>query len=90
MILHIIQAEDTALTTCLRYMAEQDTLLLCGDAVNLLLQVKWQQALAQRNVLLLQDDVEARGLGDLLANYCCITQQGFVQQTLLNSKVITW
>lgn len=90
MILHIIQTADTALISCLRYMAEQDTLLLRGDAVNLLLQTQWQQAVAQRNVLLLQDDVEARGLGDLLVNYSGIAQQAFVQQTLLHSKVISW
>ena len=100
MILHHIQTSvstDNALTTCLRYIHNNDCLLLSGDAVNGLLQVHWQLALRPYSVFVLQDDVQARGLighFNLLtqshANITLINYTQFVAQTLEHDKVITW
>ncbi|MCE9678482.1 sulfurtransferase complex subunit TusB [Shewanella sp. AS1] len=93
MILHTLQENadyEAALRCCLRYIAPQDTLLLYGDAINLLLQTHWQNQLAQTQVLLLKDAVKARGLTDYLHSYKQITSAEFVEQTLLHSKVISW
>lgn len=93
MILHIVQysaAQDSALGTCLGYIQPQDTLLLLGDGVNSLLLQKWQQALADIQISLLEQDVIARGLQTRLSQYKQLSQAEFVQYTLTHAKVITW
>lgn len=93
MILHMIQDsanQDAALACCLRYSRLDDTLLLSGDSVNALLQPDWQKQLANRKLLLLKSDVDARGLSKRLSQYQHISQQEFVSQTMIHSKVISW
>ncbi|GGP40503.1 sulfurtransferase TusB [Shewanella algicola] len=102
MILHHIQTSastDNALSTCLRYLHPNDSILLAGDAVNCLLQPRWQQRLASVNLFVLQDDIHARGLQqriDVIAKpmsaelFHIIDYSNFVEQSLKHSKVITW
>lgn len=102
MILHHIQTSvstDNALSTCLRYLHPNDSILLAGDAVNCLLQTQWQQRLAQVNLFVLQDDICARGLQqriDIIAEHMSaelfhiIDYSNFVEQSLKHNKVITW
>ncbi|WP_418356986.1 sulfurtransferase complex subunit TusB [Shewanella basaltis] len=102
MILHQIQTSthcDNALNTCLRYIHPNDSILLSGDAVNCLLQTQWQQRLAAVNLLVLQDDIQARGLqkriDDIAAKmqpqlFHIIDYSNFVEQSLKHNKVITW
>jgi len=93
MILHTIQdspTQDAALSCCLRYSSIEDTLLLTGDSVYALLYPYWQNQLADRKLLLLEADVNARGLTDLLSQYKQISSAEFVDQTMLHSKVISW
>jgi len=90
---------DNALSTCLRYIHPSDSILLSSDAVNCLLQCQWQQRLAGVNLLVLQDDVVARGLTDRLrcindnmaaGSFQIIDYSQFVEQSLRHNKVITW
>ena len=93
MILHHIQtspAQDNALSTCLRYIDKQDTLLLSGNAVNALLLTPWQDAVKQVRTLVLVEDVKARGLSERLNHFCLINYEQFVQETLSHKKVISW
>ncbi|QYJ80738.1 sulfurtransferase complex subunit TusB [Shewanella aegiceratis] len=93
MILHIVQysaTQDNALATCLRYIQPQDTLLLLGDGVNALLLQKWQHALADTQICLLEQDLVARGLQSRLGQYKQLSQAEFVHYTLTHAKVITW
>ncbi|MDB2387356.1 sulfurtransferase complex subunit TusB [Shewanella sp.] len=82
--------ESAALSTCLRYIAPTDSVLLSGNAVNCLLTTQWQQALAAHNVMLLRDDVVARGLTTRLSQAKLIDMSEFVALTLTHSKVISW
>jgi tRNA 2-thiouridine synthesizing protein B len=93
MILHHIQSSpnaDNALKTCLRYACAQDSILLAGDAVTAPMQASWQSALASFNLLLLRDDVTARGLGHYLQAYKQVDYAEFVALSLSHDKVITW
>ncbi|QYK03072.1 sulfurtransferase complex subunit TusB [Shewanella psychrotolerans] len=93
MILHTIQdspTQDAALSCCLRYSSLDDTLLLIGDGVNALLHPYWKKQLINRKLLLLEMDVSARGLTQLLNQYQQISSAEFVKQTMLHSKVISW
>ncbi|MBW8185457.1 sulfurtransferase complex subunit TusB [Shewanella nanhaiensis] len=93
MILHKIQtspAQDNALSTCLRYIDKQDTLLLSGNAVNALLLTCWQEKLSHITVLVLEEDIIARGLDERLNQYASISYEQFVQETLRHEKVISW
>ncbi|MCL1052215.1 sulfurtransferase complex subunit TusB [Shewanella abyssi] len=93
MILHHIQCSPTqssALKTCLRYIAPSDSILLSGNAVNCLLTRVWQQQLQPYRLMLLHDDVVARGLQDRLSAYKQIGYSDFVEQTLTHKKVISW
>jgi len=93
MILHHIQTspgQDNALQTCLRYIQAGDTIILSGNGVNALLQTQWQSALSHIKVLLLQDDVQARGLTDMLQRYTFIDYGNFVELSLTHQKVISW
>lgn len=102
MILHHIQTSaltDGALSTCLRYIQPNDSILLAGDAVNCLLQIQWQQRLASVNLFVLQDDIQARGLQprvEAIAEHMSaeffhiIDYSDFVEQSLKHNKVITW
>ncbi|NRD74142.1 sulfurtransferase complex subunit TusB [Shewanella sp. VB17] len=93
MILHHVQtspAQDNALATCIRYIDKQDTLLLSGNAVNALLLQSWQKALASIPVLVLAEDVKARGITTQLSPFTSISYEQFVQETLSHNKVISW
>ncbi len=96
MILHHIQSSvtaDNALSTCLRYIDTQDSILLADDALNCLLNTQWQQRLADFKLYVLIEDIEARGLSERLpqsANISIIDYDQFVLATLQHTKVITW
>ncbi|MCL1046006.1 sulfurtransferase complex subunit TusB [Shewanella electrodiphila] len=96
MILHHIQSSvtaDNALSTCLRYIDAQDSILLADDALNCLLNTQWQQRLADFKLYVLIEDIEARGLSERLpqsANISIIDYDQFVLATLQHTKVITW
>ncbi|MCL1060203.1 sulfurtransferase complex subunit TusB [Shewanella gelidimarina] len=93
MILHHIQSspmQSSALKTCLRYIDPSDTILLSGNAVNCLLTQEWQQRLSPYKLMLLADDVIARGLQARLSAYKHIDYSDFVEQTLTHKKVISW
>lgn len=91
--LHHIQTstkQDNALACCLKYMGKQDTILLSGNGVNSLLLSLWRKKLAGIRVMVLKDDVEARGLSQRLKDYTVIDYEIFVQESLKHDKVITW
>ncbi|WP_119968537.1 sulfurtransferase complex subunit TusB [Shewanella japonica] len=96
MIMHLIQhsaTTDNALTCCLRYIAEQDSILLSDDAINCLLNHEWQQRLSNIKIYVLIEDIDARGLGARLPqtnNIKVIDYDQFVLATLEHTKVITW
>ncbi|MGL5391036.1 MAG: sulfurtransferase complex subunit TusB, partial [Shewanella sp.] len=91
MILHHIQispGRDNALKLCLRYACKEDAIVLSGDGVNALLLRQWAMALAPFKLMVLKDDVIARGLSERLAHICQIDYPEFVAQTLAYDKVI--
>ncbi|MFV0508397.1 MAG: sulfurtransferase complex subunit TusB [Shewanella algae] len=93
MILHHIQtsaARDTALSCALRYAGKTDVFLLAGDAVSALLKRQWAMALSPFKVVLVADDVKARGLEDFLGNYEQLDYPALVALTLAHTKVISW
>jgi len=93
MILHHIYtspARDNALKLCLRYACKDDGIILSSDGVNALLLRQWAMALAPFKLMVLKDDVLARGLSERLAHIHQIDEQAFVAQTLAYDKVITW
>ncbi len=93
MILHHIQtspSRDNALKLCLRYACKEDAILLSSDGVNSLLLRQWAMALSPFKVMVLKDDVIARGLTERLKNISQIDYNEFVAQSLQHDKVITW
>jgi len=91
--LHHIQTsikQDNALACCIKYMDKQDSILLSGNGVNSLLLPLWREKLAGLRVMVLIDDVEARGLSLRLQDYPLIDYDTFVQESLKHDKVITW
>lgn len=93
MILHHIQTSpcrDSALKLCLRYACKEDAILLSSDGVNALLLRQWAMALSPFKLMVLKDDVVARGLSERLKNVMLIDYNEFVAQSLLHDKVITW
>ncbi|MBP6519443.1 MULTISPECIES: sulfurtransferase complex subunit TusB [Shewanella] len=93
MILHHIQtspSRDSALKLCLRYACKEDAILLSSDGVNALLLRQWAMALSPFKLMVLKDDVIARGLSERLKNVMLIDYNEFVAQSLLHDKVITW
>ncbi|GIU52816.1 MULTISPECIES: sulfurtransferase complex subunit TusB [Shewanella] len=96
MILHHVQSSattDNALNCCLRYIDDQDSILLADDALNCLLNTQWQQRLANYKLYVLIEDIEARGLNHRLpqlVNISIIDYDQFVLATLQHTKVITW
>lgn len=93
MILHHIQSSPTqsaALKLCLRYINSADSILLSSNAVNCLLNKEWQSRLSGYNILVLEDDVIARGLQARLSTFRMISYADFVALTLTHNKVISW
>ncbi|MCG9696648.1 sulfurtransferase complex subunit TusB [Shewanella sp. Isolate11] len=93
MILHLIQdspSHNAALKCCLRYASANDSIILTGDAITAMLMLDWQQQCHDINLMLIKDEVIARGLTEQLKHYPQISQSEFVEQTLLHSKVISW
>lgn len=94
-ILHQIQdspSNSNALELAIRYAknSHKDTLLLCGNAVNTLLTNPAVLTQSGVNVLLLKDDIIARGLQEFVGEFEMIDYQGFVDLTLSHEKVVTW
>lgn len=75
---------------CLRYACKEDAILLSSDGVNALLLRQWAMALSPFKLMVLKDDVVARGLSERLKNVTLIDYNEFVAQSLLHDKVITW
>ncbi len=93
MILHHIQTstkQDNALACCIKYMDKQDSILFSGNGINSLLLSQWRERLAGFKIMVLIDDVEARGLSQRLQDYTLIDYDTFVQESLTHDKVITW
>ncbi|SUI71605.1 sulfurtransferase complex subunit TusB [Shewanella morhuae] len=93
MILHHIQtspSRDNALKLCLRYACKEDAILLSSDGVNALLLRQWTMALSPFKLMVLKDDVIARGLLERFKNVSLIDYNEFVVQALRYNKVITW
>ncbi|GIU21847.1 sulfurtransferase complex subunit TusB [Shewanella sp. MBTL60-007] len=93
MILHHIQnsvEQSDALSTCLRYIANNDSILLSGNGINCLLKAEWRAKLADLNVVVLQEDVNARGLQDYLKDVKQVSYNEFVELSLEHEKVISW
>ncbi|GIU26558.1 sulfurtransferase complex subunit TusB [Shewanella schlegeliana] len=93
MILHHIQdsvEQSSGLTTCLRYIALGDSILLSGNAINCLLKREWRAKLANLRVVALKEDVNARGLQDYLKDVKQISYNEFVELSLEHEKVISW
>lgn len=91
--LHHIQTsanQDNALACCIKYMDKQDSILLSGNGINSLLLSQWKEKLVGIRVMILKDDVEARGLGQRLQDYPLIDYDTFVKESLTHDKVITW
>ncbi|MCG9731028.1 sulfurtransferase complex subunit TusB [Shewanella sp. Isolate13] len=93
MILHHIQnsvEQSGALSTCLRYITNNDSILLSGNGINCLLKAEWRAKLADLNVVVLQEDVNARGLQDYLKDVKQVSYNEFVELSLEHEKVISW
>ncbi|MGI2067948.1 sulfurtransferase complex subunit TusB [Shewanella sp. MF08487] len=93
MILHHIQtspSRDSALKLCLRYACKEDSILLSSDGVNALLLRQWTMALSPFKLMVLRNDVIARGLTERFKNVILIDYNEFVSQSLRHNKVITW
>ncbi len=92
-ILHQIQdspSNSNALVLAMRYAQKEDCLLLCGNAVNTLLGNKAMLNESKCKVILLEDDIIARGLQDYVGEFELVDYSGFVSLTLSHQKVITW
>ena len=86
---------DTRLVSCLHLLGTGDALLLSGDAVYAL-----QSATAQRQALelmpdgialfALEEDVAARGLGDLPERLQQIDYSGFVELCCRYARTNSW
>ncbi|WP_372873039.1 sulfurtransferase complex subunit TusB [Shewanella sp.] len=97
MILHHIQsssAQSAGLRLALRYAAKQDALLISGDATGSVLQASWQTKLDGKTVYFLDEDIQARGLTDMIAarypHAKLVDYRGWVALSLTFDKVITW
>lgn len=94
MILHKVSTSpfaDKKLQQCLQKMADEDGLLLTQDAVYALLDKQnLKSAGALKNLYVLEDDMQARGitLGDV--NATIVSYAGFVELSLQYHKVISW
>lgn len=92
-ILHQIQHspfENQALKCCLRYATKDDTILLVGNAVNTLMHKPSKALLEGFQVLVLEEDVKARGLTQQANGFELIDYQAFVTLTFQHNKVISW
>ncbi|MFJ4112065.1 MULTISPECIES: sulfurtransferase complex subunit TusB [Pseudomonas] len=94
--LHVISHSpfgDDRLSSCLRLLADEDALLLCGDAVYALRdgsepQRLLQAAALEQRLFALDEDLQARGIRSELAN--TVDYQGFVALSLHYDKVNSW
>lgn len=94
--LHVIAHSpfgDERLSSCLRLLGADDSLLLCGEAVQALRsgtapQAQLRDARLQGRLFALSEDLEARDLADTLAER--VDYPGFVDLILRHDKVNTW
>jgi len=94
--LHVIAHSpfgDERLSSCLRLLGADDSLLLCGEAVQALRSgtaphAQLRDAGLQGRLFALSEDLEARDLADALAER--VDYPGFVDLTLRHDKVNTW
>ena len=79
------------LTDCIRFLKQDDALLLIEDGVYCLTTTDLSQLPDSVNVYALLDDVSARGLGQRPADCCeLISSKAFVQLCCDHAKVINW
>ena len=90
-------SEVSVLDTCMRYLREGDALLLYEDAVYAALEAgEWAERLAgsmpQSRILVLQPDLEARGLLDrnLVRGVERVDYAGFVELVTQHEPVQCW
>ncbi|AIR90427.1 sulfurtransferase complex subunit TusB [Pseudomonas cremoricolorata] len=94
--LHVISHSpfaDDRLDSCLRLLASDDALLLCGDAVNALragspVEARLRGADLQQRLFVLAEDVQARAIHSELAQ--ALDYIAFVELTLKYDKVNSW
>ncbi|WP_028696150.1 sulfurtransferase complex subunit TusB [Pseudomonas cremoricolorata] len=94
--LHVISHSpfaDDRLDSCLRLLANDDGLLLCGDAVNALragspVEARVRNADLQQRLFVLAEDVRARAIHSELAQ--ALDYIAFVELTLKYDKVNSW
>ena len=96
--LHILSTSfftSNALDNCLKFISKNDSILLCGDAVNALHKVtKFHQRITltskKYKTYTLQDDLESRNINNQYQNIKIINYTKFVQLTTIHNKVISW
>lgn len=94
--LHVISHSpftDNRLDSCLRLLASDDGLLLCGDAVNALraaslVEASLRSAGLQQRLFVLTEDLHTRAIHSELAQ--AIDYTAFVELTLKYDKVNSW
>ncbi|GLP96130.1 sulfurtransferase complex subunit TusB [Paraferrimonas sedimenticola] len=94
MILHWIKQapqDDNGLEVCLELIGANDTLLLSQNAVIAACQPRWRQALANHKVMVIEQDVIARGLSEKLLVECDrIEIEQVIDLSIEHQKVISW
>lgn len=97
MILHHIQnssAQSAGLKLALRYASTDDAVLFSGDAAGSVLLTAWQTELSGKSLYFLEEDLKARGIGELIRSRYpkaqLIDYGAWVQLSLNFDKVITW
>ncbi|MBL4821585.1 MAG: sulfurtransferase complex subunit TusB [Gammaproteobacteria bacterium] len=79
------------LQDCARFLSDGDALLLIEDGVYCVTQAELGQLPDSITVYCLQDDVDARGLGQLAQEHSQkIGFEGFVGLCCTHSKIINW
>lgn len=96
--LHIVNAapaHNTQLSSCLRVLAENDAVLLCGEAVQALRSgsAAAQQLLdseQKHHLYALEEDVQARGIDTAQLPVTLVDYPAFVGLTLEYARVMSW
>ena len=96
MILHTVKTsplQTHALTDCLRYLNDDDSVLLIEDAVistsiHLKEQAILNELATQGRLWVLQEDLTARGLSSCIAKVC--NYQGFVALAIKHKSHLAW
>ncbi|RLV58667.1 hypothetical protein D5018_16220 [Parashewanella curva] len=86
--LHIIQKQTDALSLCLSYTNQGDPLVITSNHLYHLL--RDPLSVSERQVFILDSDLEASGLKTQLKNYEVISYKQFIELSLICNKVVTW